>query len=195
MIRDPSAMPAPRFRQPFDPVFDLAMIRATFNLRRALTLAPNDFTTLFMLKSVYEMRLMTEAKLPLLDRIVALTPVNATQRNQQEQCEQERTQIRAQLGPAAAESWANLSELASIVNRLLTSGRVEMAADTLDTRLARGGPHLGRGRPDRQPAPSPGRAREGAGALGIGTGAAEARSARGPRRLHLARRRGVRESA
>ena len=38
LLRDPPGKPSPRFRMPFDPVFDLALVRATYAFRRASSL-------------------------------------------------------------------------------------------------------------------------------------------------------------
>ena len=89
--------PGPRFRMPFDPVFDLSLVRATYAFRRALELAPHDFLSIMGLEKMYEARLMNEAALPLLDRLVALQPINQLQRNQQSLAESERVQMRQAL--------------------------------------------------------------------------------------------------
>ncbi len=68
--------PSPRFRVPFDPVLDLSMVRATYALRRALELAPRDFSTLISLQIAYDFRLMNEAALPVLDRMASLHSTN-----------------------------------------------------------------------------------------------------------------------
>ena len=60
------ALPSPRIRAQFDPVFDLSLVRATYALRRALEVVPTDFMTLVELKRAFDMRLMNEAALPVL---------------------------------------------------------------------------------------------------------------------------------
>ena len=80
LLRDPPARPAPRFRLPFDPVFDLALVRATYAFRRALDLSPRDFMTLLGLEQVFEARQMDEAELPVLDSLVDVQPINLLQR-------------------------------------------------------------------------------------------------------------------
>ena len=69
LFREPPAPNSPRFRAMFDPVFDLSIVRATYALRRALELAPNDTVSLVTLKMAYDVRLMHEAVLPILDRL------------------------------------------------------------------------------------------------------------------------------
>ena len=80
LLRDPPARPAPRFRMPFDPVFDLALVRATYAFRRAVDLSPRDFMALLGLEQVFEARQMDEAELPVLDRLVEVQPINPLQR-------------------------------------------------------------------------------------------------------------------
>ena len=38
--------PSPRYRLPFDPVFDLSLARGTYALRRSLETSPDDFSAL-----------------------------------------------------------------------------------------------------------------------------------------------------
>jgi tetratricopeptide (TPR) repeat protein len=124
--------PAPRFRLPFDPIFDLPLVRATYAYRRALELAPHDFLSILGLEKVYEARLMNEAALPLLDRLVSLHPINQLQRNQQSLAESERVQMRQALGPAISTAWKNLAELDQLVNDELSKGQAGKAAETLE---------------------------------------------------------------
>jgi tetratricopeptide (TPR) repeat protein len=126
--------PGPRFRMPFDPVFDLPLVRATYAFRRALGLAPRDFLSILGLEKVYEARLMNEAAVPLLDRLVELQPINQLQRNQQSLAESERVRLRQALGPAPSKSpaWKNLAELDQLVNDELSKGQAGAAAETLE---------------------------------------------------------------
>ena len=131
--REPSTGgPVPRFRLAFDPVFDLSMVRATYALRRAQELAPDDFTTLMMLAKVFEDRRMDEAELSVLDPLVRLRPINLLQRKTQVEKEARREQLRARLGPSPPRTWENLSDLDRIKGRLLDAGRVVGAADLLE---------------------------------------------------------------
>ncbi len=70
---------SPRFRLPFDPVLDLSIVRATYALRHGWELSPSDFTTLWMLNSSYEQRLMYEAALPVTEQLVSRYPINQVQ--------------------------------------------------------------------------------------------------------------------
>jgi len=128
----PGPEPVPRFRMSFDPVFDLSSTRATFALRRAAELAPDDFLSLLLLQSLYESRAMTEARLPLLERLVGLSPVNGIQAAQQERYRVALASLRAATGPATPADWANLSQLRQTVDGLLAQGRAASAADYLE---------------------------------------------------------------
>jgi hypothetical protein len=105
----PVGPPIARFPKPFDPVFDLSPARASYALRRALEVAPDDFSTLLVLAMSYESRKMTEAALPLLDRLVRLRPINPSQVKQQVEAESKVAVFRAGLGPGPPRSWENLS--------------------------------------------------------------------------------------
>lgn len=124
--------PVPRFRLPFDPIFDLSSVRATYALRRVLESSPDDFLALLMLEQSFESRAMTEAALPLNDHLVTLTPLNGRQAESQNRAEATRTALRSALGPSPPASWDNLSQLGQIINGLLAGGRAETAADYLE---------------------------------------------------------------
>ena len=119
---------------PFDPVFDLSLVRATYAFRRALELAPHDFLSIMGLEKMYEARLMNEAALPLLDRLVALQPINQLQRKQQSLAESERVQTAAGAwsGPFESTAWKNLAELDQLVSDELSKGQAGTAAETLE---------------------------------------------------------------
>jgi tetratricopeptide (TPR) repeat protein len=128
----PVGEPIARFRMPFDPVFDLSPARATYAMRRALEVAPDDFSTLILLSTAFESRGMTEAALPWLDRLVSLRPINEHQVAEQVKAEAKRAVFRAGLGPVPPRSWKNLSELDQIVSGLLNAGRAQSAAEVLE---------------------------------------------------------------
>lgn len=132
MFREPMGEPLPRFKQSFDPVFDLSIVRSTYAHRRALALGTDDFSTLLTLDTLLEARGMTEAALPVIDRLLALAPINAEQGRQQESFLTKRQALRPTLGPDPPASWANLSELGQIVGNLLDQGRAGTAADYLE---------------------------------------------------------------
>ena len=130
--RDVAVAPNPRFRTQFDPVFDLSFVRATYALRRALEVVPTDFMTLVVLKSAFDMRLMNEAALQVVDQIARIPTKNRYQAEVQAQAGPARAEILRKMGPTPATSWANLSELDQKVTAQLASGRAESAAALLE---------------------------------------------------------------
>ena len=133
VLRDPPAPePVPRFRMSFDPVFDLSAVRSTYALRRADDAAPDDFSTLLVLEKSFEGRAMTEAAVPLLERIVALTPINGRQAQSQTRLAALLASVRPALGPQPPATWQNLDELRRIVADLLARGRAATAASFLE---------------------------------------------------------------
>ncbi len=132
LFRDPPGAPSPRFRLPYDPVFDLSLIRATYALKRAAQVAPGDFLTLIYLRMAYEARAMNEALLPILDRLVAVHPINVQQVDQQARARAARAEVERKLGARPSLTWGNKSDLARIENALLASGRAASAAELLE---------------------------------------------------------------
>jgi tetratricopeptide (TPR) repeat protein len=131
--REPPTGPEPiaRYRLPFDPTFDLTAVRATFALRQAADRG-GDFTTLVSLVAAYQSRAMDEAALPLLERLLALTPINPTQVDTQSKVAAQLGPLKAKLGPEPAGGWKNLSDLEGRLDALLDAGRVGSAADLLE---------------------------------------------------------------
>jgi len=132
LFREPPAQNSPRFRARFDPVFDLAIVRATYALRRALELAPHDFLSLVTLKMAYDLRLMHEAVVPLLDRLKGVLPISREQHLLQAEVGTMRSEYQRKLGSAPPINWRNLSELDQIVTAQLAAGRAESAALLLE---------------------------------------------------------------
>jgi tetratricopeptide (TPR) repeat protein len=132
LSRDPPVQPSPRIRKSFDPVFDLSLVRATYALRRALDLAPSDFSALLSMQLAYDFRLMHEAALPILQRIAALPTTNLHQSGEQAKAATARAGYLKKLGSPPATSWENLSELDRIVTAQLASGRAASAAELLE---------------------------------------------------------------
>jgi tetratricopeptide (TPR) repeat protein len=131
-LRDPLAKPTPRCRMPLDPVFDLSLMRATYAFRRAYDLQPDDFMTLLGLQKLYEARQMNEEVLPVLQRLVALTPINQAQRMQQGAAEGEIVRLSRELGAAPESEWKNLAELEQQASDLVARGRVRSALERLE---------------------------------------------------------------
>ena len=128
----PPQIPIARFRQPFDPVFDLSSIRATFAFRKALEAAPNDFMTLMLLSEMYRSRGLNEAAIPLMERLALVAPINQKQAETQQEFKVMAATLRAGMGSMPPLRWENLSDLGQLVNQLLASGRAETAANCLE---------------------------------------------------------------
>ena len=114
MVREPVAIDGPpvrRYRLPFDPVHDLSAVRATYDLRRAHEIAPRDFLSLFLLRSLFEARGMDEAEVPLLEQLGRLVPINREQATYVQGAEPRRKQIEGRLGKPAPTSFENLNDL------------------------------------------------------------------------------------
>jgi tetratricopeptide (TPR) repeat protein len=128
----PSTEPVPRYRLPFDPVFDLSPVRATYALRKALEAAPEDFMTLLLIARSFADRGMADAELPYLERLVLLRPINPEQAAILETAAARIVQLRARLVTAPPATWENLSELDQIVATQLAEGRPVSAAKFLE---------------------------------------------------------------
>ncbi len=122
-----------RFRKPYDPLLDLERMRAIAALRKSLNKNPDGFSVLFTLATVFQDGKMIEAAIPVLEQLSKLWAINSTQRDVQARLPQLVTGLKSQLGPPAASSWKNLSELDQQVNGLLEHGRVESAANLLES--------------------------------------------------------------
>jgi tetratricopeptide (TPR) repeat protein len=131
-FRDPMRQPSPRFQMPFDPVFDLSPVRATYAFRRALEQTPRDFMTVLGLLQAYEARAMYEAELPMLERLVTLSTTNALQRMHVGSAAAAAVRIRQRLGEPPPPSWKNLGELDQLVANQLSRGRAATAAAILE---------------------------------------------------------------
>ena len=162
MIRELSPYPSPRFRLPFDPVFDLSIVRATYALRHGREMSGADFTTLWMLDLAYEHRLMYEAALPSRTSCWRDIPLTEQQMQMQEDARSKRAEYQQKLGASPPTTWRNLTELNQIVTTLLAEGGPGSAADLLERGYPPENGILGDARPDRDLATSPRRAGSGA---------------------------------
>jgi tetratricopeptide (TPR) repeat protein len=137
-VREPLGSPdepVPRFRLPFDPVFDLSRARATYALEEARRRAPDDSRTLLALAMEYQSRGMWEAALPLLERLAVLDPPGqrrALARQAREQSAYQAARCLAELGPAPPSGWKNLDELERAVRSDLETGRARSAAELIE---------------------------------------------------------------
>ncbi|MFI5460698.1 MAG: tetratricopeptide repeat protein [Isosphaerales bacterium] len=132
LFREPPPQLVPRFRAPFDPVFDLSIVRATYALRHAMELAPHDSLTLMTLKMAYDSRLMHEAALPLLDRMEGGRAIERLESLEQTDFRSMRAEYQRKLGSPPSIDWRNLSDLDRIVTAQLGTGRAESAARLLE---------------------------------------------------------------
>jgi tetratricopeptide (TPR) repeat protein len=135
IAREPAPVPppSPRYRLPFNPAFDLSLVRATAALRRGLELTPEDMISLMWLGDAYARRGMHEAALPVLDRLAEAAGRHPSGPDimRQFNIEAKRAYHRSELGTPPMRSWRNLAELDQVVNALLASGRAESALDVL----------------------------------------------------------------
>lgn len=124
--------PIPRFRMPFDPIFDLSAVRATYALEQAALRDPNDLLTATSLFGVYAHdRLMYEAAGPWAEILID-GPMSPMQERVLESLKPELARTRAVLAEPVSRSWNNLGELDRLVNRYLELGRAASAADVLE---------------------------------------------------------------
>lgn len=139
LFREAGGPPAPRFRSPYDPVFDLSAVRATHALQEAHRAAPGDFLALLLLRISFESRQMDASVLEALDRLVTIPPINLAQQAQLARANDERGALRLRLGAPVSTSWRNLSELDQAASALLSQGRPAEAADLLERALPTAG--------------------------------------------------------
>ena len=133
-LRDPlpGSKAIPRFRLPFDPTIDLPLVQSAYFLTRSLSIDPNDGISLYYLSLLDSMRGMDEATLPLLERYALQPNMNLQQQGEKTRSAEQAAEIRHKLGPPPATTWANLSELEQLVDRLLEAGRAATAADVIE---------------------------------------------------------------
>ena len=140
-LRDPLLGPkaVPRFRLPFDPTIDLPLVQSAYFLTRSLAIEPDDGVSLYYLSLLDTMRGMDEATLPLLDRYALQPNMNLQQQGEKNRSVEQAAEIRQKLGSSPTTTWANLSELEQLVDRLTDAGRAETAADVIELAHRSGG--------------------------------------------------------
>jgi tetratricopeptide (TPR) repeat protein len=124
--------PIPRFRLPFDPVFDLSFARGTYSLSKALEIDPDDSTVLYYLADSYQKRGMDEVVLPLWEKYLRQPNKNLTMQSVKARAASQITLLRSKLGGSPKTAWANRAELEPLVADLLNSGRASTAADVME---------------------------------------------------------------
>ena len=128
----PSEDPIPRFRLPFDPVFDLSPARATYQLTHAHEIEPDDGYIQYFLARIYQSRGMDEQALPFLELFVDQPNKNLSQQKEKARAVEQVARLRAKLAKVAPTKWANQSELDRVVADLLAGGRASTAAGVME---------------------------------------------------------------
>jgi tetratricopeptide (TPR) repeat protein len=123
----------PRFRLPFDPVFDLSPARSTYDLNRALEIDPKDGYTQYYLARSFLAREMDEPAVPLLEKFVRQPHTNLTQQAEKTKAAGQLALLHAKLGATPTTHWANLSELDRVVASLMATGRASTLADVMES--------------------------------------------------------------
>ena len=172
---------APRYRLPFDPVFDLSTVRADLRPAARPDVAPDDFMTSAAagaaLRGPRDGRGRAAAARPPGPAPPDQSPSGRPQVGKRGR---KREELRARLGPPAPGSWENLSELDRIVTALLDAGRGRSAAEFLERAYPDRAAALGGDRPPGDAPAPPGRARPRPGPLGESGHAPPPRRPRGP---------------
>ncbi|GIW87347.1 MAG: hypothetical protein KatS3mg108_1671 [Isosphaeraceae bacterium] len=125
--------PASRLRAPFDPVRDPTLMRAVFALERAREDRPDDFTILTSLLELDRRLGIGDRALEVAERLGRLHPRNPTQRGVAAAARGLVPALRARLGAEPARQWTNRAELDALVERLFDSGRIQTAAEVLES--------------------------------------------------------------
>lgn len=133
-MREPISMdkPIPRFRLPFDPVFDLSFMRVTYNIQKTVRLDPADYGARFQLFLSLSQRGLDEAALPVMEELISLAPINIAQANYQKVIRDALPSVRDRLGSAIARDFRNRGELEERINDALKHGRARTAAELID---------------------------------------------------------------
>ncbi len=124
--------PIPRFRQPFQPTFDLPSVRATHDLARTLEITPDDGYSLIILARLYDARGMDESARATYLRYLDLPTTNPSQRQAASLASDRVTALDRSVGSPPKTTWKNLSELDRVVADLLAEGRAATAADVIE---------------------------------------------------------------
>ncbi|CAN5863718.1 hypothetical protein BH23PLA1_BH23PLA1_19180 [soil metagenome] len=132
LLRDPISElgpePIPRFRMPFDPLFDLISARVTYFGSQAMQRDRSDLSSRIALAGAYLARGMDEEALPLLEKLVVQRPRSPAQAEQMGQTQAEVEMVRQRLGSAPEIDTTNGARLTSSIDALLRLGRAASAA-------------------------------------------------------------------
>ncbi len=121
-----------RYRRPFDPAFDLSVVRATYQFREAWQRDRDDFLSLFSLANLYQARGMNAAELEVRRILAELVPINPSQARFIAESVQRVRELEGFLEESPPTDWSNRAELDERVELLLDQGRVELAAEVLE---------------------------------------------------------------
>ena len=124
--------PKARIGRPYDPLADLAVVRATYALGEADRLNPDEPNVVQALANLDKIRGLDEESLPLLERLARMPTGNVEQARTREEARLALPALRESLGPSPSTNWRNLGELETAVARLLARGRVASAARLLE---------------------------------------------------------------
>ena len=124
--------PIPRFRQPFQPTFDLPSTRATYDLIRALEVEPVDGYSLLTLARLFDARGMDESALGIYAIYTTRTAVNESQRRAEAMAGDRVVELRRALAAPVRTRWDNMSQLDGVVANLLAVGRAATAAEVIE---------------------------------------------------------------
>lgn len=124
-------------REPFDPVTDLAFVRAIHALQKASPNGHGDFTTLVSLAGLFQSRGMLEASRDCLETLLSFNASNPAQRKMQDAASIEIARMNDTLGaPLGESSWRNRDELERAIDELLRRGRMQEAAHLMQNAYA-----------------------------------------------------------
>jgi tetratricopeptide (TPR) repeat protein len=125
--------PIPRFRLPFDPVFDISLAKGTYDLVKALEIDPEEGVVQLHLANSYQARGMNEQALPLLEKYAMQPNKNIPMQREKARAAEKVGVIRSKLGRSPKTTWSNRAELEPLVADLLNAGRAGTAADVMET--------------------------------------------------------------
>jgi tetratricopeptide (TPR) repeat protein len=114
----------PRYRLPFDPVFDLPLARATYDLKKALEIKPDDGPVIYCLADLFRLRDMCEPALPLMEEYAEQPNINVDQQKAKGATRDQAAILLMRLGATPSTKWANLNELDQVIAGLMETGRV-----------------------------------------------------------------------
>ena len=146
-VREPMAIdkPIPRFRLPFDPVFDLSFLRVTYNISKAVRMDPADYGGRFQLFLSLSERGLDEAAHACDARDSRIDPFNKAQASYQKVIRESLPQMRDRLGDPIRPDFGNRGELERADQRGSQTRTRRTAAELIERGISADSP-IGRGR-------------------------------------------------